>query len=331
MIGDKGDTRISAFCIDFNWDMLGRFASPGLYATARAEEHLKWYQELGVNTIQAFCVSTNGYAWYESEVAPRTPGMRGGFLEQLVELGHGAGMRVMGYFSPGANGFWQRKYPDYSHQGVWDHWHMPFTKKYLDYVCSMIEEVVRAVPIDGFMVDWLWNVDPIWMRCEVEMYEELMGGPFPGATAVSTEQREEFNVRATQRAWERIHATTKEARKDCIIWLSCNNPLDPQLQRTSVPSEVDWLMNEHPDPARLKAAGQVKGPETRLIQCIVGWEGNPVDHDAAALLDILRLADVGLYGFARPDPKTTLPAEDRGSNSKNIAAMRRFNYRHTRG
>jgi uncharacterized lipoprotein YddW (UPF0748 family) len=71
--------RLRAFCVDFNWDELGRFASPGLYAAANAREHVAWYRALGANTIQTFCVSHNGYAWYPSRIAPRTPGLRGDF------------------------------------------------------------------------------------------------------------------------------------------------------------------------------------------------------------------------------------------------------------
>src|SRR3972149_1184450 len=79
--------RIKAFCIDFNWGSEG-FAPPGMYASASAKEHVEWYRQLGVNTIQTFCVSCPGYAWYRSEVAPVQPGMKGDFLNEITALGH---------------------------------------------------------------------------------------------------------------------------------------------------------------------------------------------------------------------------------------------------
>ena len=80
------DERIKAFCIDFNWGP-GGFAAPGMYAGASAQKHFEWYRDIGVNTIQTFCVSCPGYAWYNSEVAPVQPGMTGEFLPDLA-IGH---------------------------------------------------------------------------------------------------------------------------------------------------------------------------------------------------------------------------------------------------
>lgn len=89
--------------------------------------------------------------------------------------------------------------------------------------------------------------------------------------------------------------------------------------------EVDWLMNEHPDPEKLDAARDATGPHTQLIQCICGWGDQ---HNAQGIIDAPRFAGVGLYGFARPDPDTTLPLDDGSGNARNIDAMRKaFNAR----
>jgi len=63
------------------------------------------------------------------------------------------------------------------------------------------------------------------------------------------------------------------------------------------------------------------GPKTNLIQCICGWGDQ---HNADKILHDPRFAEFGVYGFAKPDPKTTLPPEDGSGNAKNIAAMRVF-------
>ena len=178
--------KIKAFCIDFNWAPTNGFAPPGMYTKASAKEHFSWYRDLGVNTIQTFCVSCCGHAWYRSAVPPVNPGMKGDFLKEITALGHNAGMRVMGYLCIGANTYWGTTYPELSH-GTPAKWHIPLTLKYLDYLSRSIEDVLTKVSIDGFMVDWLWSVEPTWLACEREMYKELFGEKFPGRDKVNEE------------------------------------------------------------------------------------------------------------------------------------------------
>ncbi len=77
---------IHGFCIDFNWGEGGpnKFAQPGLWAEASPKDHIKWYKDLGVNTIQTFSVSCNGYAWYKNGVVPEQPGLKYDFLTDMV-------------------------------------------------------------------------------------------------------------------------------------------------------------------------------------------------------------------------------------------------------
>ena len=78
----------------------------------------------------------------------------------------------------------------------------------------------------------------------------------------------------------------------------------PQLEGSRMVREVDWLMNEHPDPEKLLEIRKTVGPGPRLIQCVCGWGDQ---HNANAVLTDPNLQDVGIYGFAKPDPETTLP------------------------
>ena len=316
--------RIKAFCVDFNWGASG-FAPPGLYAQASAKEHFEWYRALGVNTIQTFCVSCPGYAWYRSDVAPVQPGMQGDFLKELTDLGHADGMRVMGYFCVGANTHWSETHPELSHD-LPSSIAIPFTTEYLDYLAASIQDVLAKTDIDGFMIDWVFNAshhypdkEYAWLECEKRMYQELFNEPFPGDAAMTRDRIDAFNRRATERCWDRIRDAAKSVKPDCIIWLSCYDLQHPTVAGSKMLKEVDWLMNEHPDPAKLEAARRAAGPHTQLIQCICGWGDQ---HDAARILDDPRFADVGMYGFARPDPETTLPPEDGSGNARNIAAMR---------
>lgn len=56
---------IKAYDIDFNWGPGGvnGFAKPGLWADADPAKHVAWYKAMGVNVIQTFCVSCNGYSF----------------------------------------------------------------------------------------------------------------------------------------------------------------------------------------------------------------------------------------------------------------------------
>ena len=109
--------RIQAFRFDFNWGAGGPngFVAPGLLAHADPAEHYAWYCALGVNVIQTFSVSSNGYAWYkDSATALVQPGVDHDFLKEITELAHRDGQPVMGYFTVGGNTYWgQKPFPSY--------------------------------------------------------------------------------------------------------------------------------------------------------------------------------------------------------------------------
>ena len=57
---------------------------PGTFAQADPKTHYSGTKTSGVNTIQTFCVSRNGYAWYkESGVAPVAAGAEARFLKEI--------------------------------------------------------------------------------------------------------------------------------------------------------------------------------------------------------------------------------------------------------
>ena len=178
----------------------GGRSPPGTYAQADPAEHVRWYQDLGANTIQTFCVSYNGYAWYPSEVAPVTPGLKHpNFLGEMVELGHKAGMKVMGYFTLGANPYWEKLHPDLVHGDDSDYIKIPMTLEYLDYFCRCVEDAIVKTGVDGFMIDWVRPTQhKNWLACEKEMYRQLLGEKFPESGPPSAEAVLEFDRRATR-------------------------------------------------------------------------------------------------------------------------------------
>lgn len=304
-MNNPDNSTIKAFCIDLNWDALCRAASPGLYVNARAEDHVRWYRDLGANTIQTFCVAYNGFAWFPSDVAPTIPGLRGNFLQEQVELGHRHGMRVMGYFCLGSNTHWETWCaPNEVHR---DSAGMPLvlTEKYLDYFCACVREALEKNDIDGFMIDWInRNSHEVWLDCEKHMWQQLMGEAFPANGVPTDAEILEFDRRSIDRAWVRIKQAVDSTRKT-IIWT--NHPFrmanDPLWNGQRVLKEVDWVLNEAPNLEFLAwLEGQI-GPQTKIIQNICGW----CDHDSASALAKLDFRRFGLYGFATAHPQSTLP------------------------
>jgi hypothetical protein len=327
--------RIKAFCVDFNWGAGGPngFAAPGLFAHADPARHYRWYRELGVNIIQTFAVSSNGYAWYkDSAPAPVQPGLKHDFLKDITTLAHRDGVRVMGYFTVGGNTHWGQTHPDESY-GVPSGIHIPFTKKYLAYLADSIRDALRKTNIDGFMIDWVFSppllmneTEVRWLACEQQMYAELFGEPFPGRDRVTAARTLEFQRRALDRCWRAIRKARDETRAEAIIWLSCYDLAHPQVTGSALLREVDWVMNETPDPQRIDAVRNMVGPKARLIQCL---SGGSTRYDAASVLARPEYRAMGMYGFAPwPDPETTLPPESprdatQENIRKNIEALRK--------
>lgn len=278
--------QIRAFCIDFNWGAGGPngFAQPGLWADANPVDHIDWYAALGVNVIQTFAVSCNGYAWYKGgSVVPSQPGLKHDFLPEMVKLGHAKNMRVIGYFCIAANTRWGLENPDKSY-GVPSAFHIPLTTEYIDFLCDSIAEALAISKMDGFMIDWVWNpVQPNneWLECEKQAYKELIGKNFPGENNIIDQELLIYHRKAIDRCWTRIRQTAKEANPDCIIWLSCYNMSDPTVTNSVMFQEVDWLMNEAGDIEGLESAHNAIGPHTRLISCLVGWGDK---HNAKQIL-----------------------------------------------
>jgi hypothetical protein len=336
---------IHAFCIDFNWrrprstGWINDFAKPGLWANASPKEHVDWYAGLGINAIQTFCVSCNGWAWYKGGFVPPQPGLEHDFLPEVVNLGHKKNMLVLGYVCAGANTKWGQDHPALSY-GTPSDLHIPFTDEYLDYFCRSIADAVKKTGIDGYMIDWVWNpTDKLrelgWIDSEKKLFSKLMNQPFPASGKPSPQDELAYKRKAIERCWSRVHQATKDANRNCIIWLSCSELSNPTVANSKMLQEVDWVLNEGPDEKYYKAATAMVGPQTRLLQGLVGWP----THDARAFLSGPRAKDTDLYGFAEPGdnslpkpiaeylkrPLADFKGKDaKEANDRNIAAFARF-------
>ncbi len=326
---------IKAYDIDFNWGEGGpnAFAAPGLWADANPEEHIKWYKDLGVNTIQTFIVSCNGYAWYKNGVVPEQPGLKYDFLPEMVQLGHKEGIKVMGYLCIGSNVRWGIENPDFSY-GIPADRHIPYTKKYLEYLDGLIRDAVSKTGIDGFMIDWLYqpnrgSTNGKWLDCEKQRFEELMGKPFPGEENLHEEEYVLYSRKAIDACWQVIRTAAKETNPNCIIWLTCFDIAHPHIVNSKMFREIDWLMNEEGDVNKIDSIKNMVGENTRLITCLANWN----NKEAKQVISDAVQAGVGMYGFTKPDSTSLLPPVShylsmpvdsfRGDN-RNIAALARF-------
>jgi len=336
------DKIIKSFCLDFNWGKPGSWsaAEVGEWAETNPEEQIKWYKDLGVNVIQTFCVSWNGYAWYKNGIVPEQPGLKYDYLPEMVRLGHKENMKVMGYFTIGSNPRWGALNPDYSYgsspkltPGLSHNCHIPYTNKYLAYLDSAIRDAVKKTGIDGFLIDWAWlptreSTNGKWIDCEKKLFEELMKKPFPGEEKLSEADNYEYSKLAIEKCWDVIHTAAKETNPDCVIWLSCNDPKHPHVKNSRMFKEIDWLMNEAGDLESLKAVESMIGKQTKQITCFAEW--NKVD--AKSIIPNAIKTGIGLYGFAQAgehglrqniDHYLSLPIDSFKSDDRNIATLAR--------
>ena len=139
-----------------------------------------------------------------------------------------------------------------------------------------------------------------------------------------------FEGKALDRCWQRIHDTAKRVNPDCVIWLSCNEVLDPILRDTSALRQVDRMMDESGTPEAMRQIAPLLGPRTQQLLCLVGWADR---HDARNILSDTGNEKYGIYGFSKPNADSlplpvsrylTRPLESFQGNDRNIAALARF-------
>lgn len=325
---------IKAYDLDFNWGEGGQnaFAAPGLWADANPKEHIQWYKDMGVNTIQTFIVSCNGYAWYKNGIVPEQPGLKYDFLTEMVKLGHEEGIKVMGYLCIGSNTRWGMENPEYSYGYPADR-HIPFTLKYLNYLDKVIRDAVAKTGVDGFMIDWFYQPNRRsnnnkWLESEKQRYYELMGNTFPGEENLSEEDYNKYSRKAIEECWKVIHRAAKETNPDCIIWLTCFDITHPHIVNSKMFQEIDWLMNEEGDLNKIDSIRNMVGKNTQLITCLANWN----KKDAVEVVTGAQKNGVGLYGFVKPDSTSllppiqnflSLPIDSFNGDNRNIATLAR--------
>ena len=197
----------------------------------------------------------------------------------MVELGHKAGMKVMGYFTLGANPYWEKLHPDLVHGSDTDYIRIPMTLEYLDYFCRSVEDAMLKTGVDGFMIDWVRPTQhKTWLPCEKEMYRQLARREVPRVGPALG--RGGAGVRpAGHGAGLAAHPMGRPGHRP-----------GGHLDQSSVPQEGIPAV-DRPPPAQGGGLGPQRGPgprspglaaasrsarETLIVQNLCGWEG----HDA---------------------------------------------------
>ena len=299
---------IRAACVDFNgdcWTGLPRQAYAGARIPTRTWPGSETWLSTRFNRHY-------GHAWCKGAAAPRTPGQAGDLIGDLTRQGHDEGMRMMGYFIIDVKGSWAAQHPDPRHARRWNRWHILLSAADLDYLTASVTDALAAVPVNRFILDMWWNVDPVGLPCEWKVYQALMGHadpPPPDQPAFPSDVVAAFNRAAADRVWQRIAEVARSANPDCLIWLSVNNVMNVRLDGTTLPGDVNWLMNESFSPdAELAQTRRVSALSAQVWQCVCGMEGRET-HNPEGLLAALP-EDVGSCRGAAAIPSATLTSDD---------------------
>jgi hypothetical protein len=133
-----------------------------------------------------------------------------------------------------------------------------------------------------------------------------MGKSFPGAKNLSEEEYNDYSRLAIEACWDVIHKAAKETNPNTIIWLTAFEISHPHYVNSKMFKEVDWLMNEEGDIAKIDAIRSMVGKDTKLITCLARWN----EKDAKSVVVDAVNVGIGLYGFTKPEKNSLLPPID---------------------
>lgn len=313
---------LKSFNVDFNWYQ-GKVAPPDCFVQSDPKQLVEWYKGMHVNNFWTFGTTYNGYAWYDSKLAPKAEGLKRDFLAETVELGHEAGMEVFAYTCLGDNQMLISKKPEIARVDE-SMFRIPFTDWYLEYFCGICDEIVRHAPVDGIVIDWFrypQNQRTQWIPEEQELFRQRMGESLPAKAELPREVLVEYERRCLETAWKRI-AKVLHDEHHVKIWT--NQPFesadDPIWNGHILLKEADYVLNECPDFSLLSWIASQAGENTMVVQNLCGWEGHRLDELAS-----IDIHQYGLFGFAAADAETCLPEESTSAvNYKNIQIIRDF-------
>jgi hypothetical protein len=107
-----------------------------------------------------------------------------------------------------------------------------------------------------------------------------------------------------------IRTAAKETNPDCILWLTCFDITHPHIVDSRMFREIDWLMNEEGDVAKIDSIRGMVGENTRLITCLANWnQKDPVKVVADALKTTSDCTDLQNRSPAPCSPLSTITSQ----------------------
>ena len=314
--------KLKSFNIDFNW-YNGQYATPEAFTNADPAKIIDWYKNMNVSNFWTFAVTYNGYAWYDSKIAPKAVNLKSNFMQETTALGHKNNMTVFAYLCLGDNPYLISKDPSIKRvdEGMF---RMPFTDWYIDYFCSLCDEALTVCDLDGIVIDWFRyprNKRSVWIKQEQDLFTKRMGEKFIEGVEIPNDVLIEFERRCLEVAWNRIRKTIK-AKGDKKIWT--NQPFDfiddPIWNGHVLMNEADYILNECPNFDFLDWIQSQAGKNTMVVQNLCGW----ADHNLEKVNSI-DTDKYGLFGFAQADYDTCLPEEKTSKvNFDNIQTIKKM-------
>ncbi|MEO1235475.1 MAG: hypothetical protein AAFX76_01665, partial [Planctomycetota bacterium] len=140
--------------------------------------------EARVDSITCFATCHHGYAYYDTEVGQRHPGLGFDLLQRQFDACKAVGINVPIYLTAGINNWAAHRHPEWrevDHTGTYTGWAVSplepgyhklcFNTPYLDLLCRQIEEVVRRFPdCDGIFLDIIQQGPCCCRWCLESMY-----------------------------------------------------------------------------------------------------------------------------------------------------------------
>jgi len=248
-----------------------------------------------------------GYAYYDTKVSVRHPGLTYDLVERMVEAGHRNGLSVVAYYSGHVDmqsGLkhpeWQGRNADgsaswFGEQFVWCCHNSP----YREYEQGMIREIFEKYPFDGLFIDgapwprWFGDALCYCRYCEARFLKDTgeplrAGGDDPRAYR----KRLQWMQECSDQYLDEIYAIVHAKRPALPIWLNQGDPLD---MATKVLRKTSCLYIEPlTSPTGLSIGSMMlRGWKMPGPQVGIFWGGYT---DAPRSVDMFRTAAVMMQG-----------------------------------
>ena len=192
-----------------------------------------------------------GYAYYNTQVGERHPGLSFDLVERMVNAAHRNGLSVVAYYSGHVDMQAGLKHPDWQGRNAdgsaswfgeqWD-W-CCCNSPYREYAQGMFREIFQKYPFDGLFIDgapwprWFGDALCYCPYCEAKFQKET-GEPLRAGAGDprAYRKRVEWLQNVSEQYLDEVYAIVRGQRPGLPIWLNHDDPLDMKtrvLRKTS--------------------------------------------------------------------------------------------------